>query len=264
MKKKNYSQLNYEQELARKERAEKKAAKAGKSELPEKEPPYGFWRCVLLPNIPNLLLNNLWFVLFSLPALFCLGAFLMVGGLIFILGLLLSMALVGPAMASLYHRCYEYTRQVPKLVREPFMTFFRREFRQGAACGLVLGILWILLAFYSLVGQSQTETQPAVYYTIVFLCLFLVSYYTITVMAQVSQFDLPTKAILKNGVILLAACGWHGVVPALLQTAYVLIAVAWPSTGLLLFFLAVPGIIFAAATHLLWPRLSQILLTSQE
>ena len=39
MKKKNYSQLNYEQELARKERAEKKAAKAGKSELPEKEPP---------------------------------------------------------------------------------------------------------------------------------------------------------------------------------------------------------------------------------
>lgn len=109
------------------------------------------------------------------------------------------MALVGPAMASLYHRCYEYTRQVPKLVREPFMTFFRREFRQGAACGLVLGILWILLAFYSLVGQSQTETQPAVYYTIVFLCLFLVSYYTITVMAQVSQFDLHTKAILKNG-----------------------------------------------------------------
>ena len=34
MKKKNYSQLNYEQELARKERAEKKAAKYWLSALP--------------------------------------------------------------------------------------------------------------------------------------------------------------------------------------------------------------------------------------
>ena len=219
---------------------------------------------VLLPNLPNLLLNNLWFVLFSLPALLCIGAFLMVGGLIFIPAILLCSTLMGAAMASLYHRCYEYTRHIPRLVREPFLSFFRREFGQGAVCGLILGILWVLLGFYSLVGQSQTEAQPAVYYTVVFLCLFLVSYYTITVMAQVSQFDLPTKAILKNGVILLAACGWRGVVPALLQTVYILIAVQWPSAGLLLFFLAVPGIIFTIATSLLWPRLSQILLTSQD
>ena len=145
MKRKNYSQLNYEQELARKERAEKKAAKAEGRSVSPKEPSHGFMRSILLPNLPNRLLNNLWFVLFSLPALFCIGAFLMVGGLIFIPGILLASMLMGAAMASLYHRCYEYTRHIPRLVREPFLAFFRREFRQGAVCGLVLGILWVLL-----------------------------------------------------------------------------------------------------------------------
>lgn len=260
MKRKYYGQLKYEQELAKKARAEKEAAKRKKAS----ESPRGFLGSVLIPNLTNLLLNNLWFVLFSIPALLCIGAFLMLGGLIFILGILLSMLLMGPAMSALYHRCYDYARHVPQFDREPFLAFFRREFRQSASCGLVLGILWTLLGFYSLAGQSQTETQPALYYAIVFLCLFIVSYYTITVMAQVSLFDLSTAAILKNGVILLAACGWRGVVPALMQAAYIMLVIQFPSAGLLLFFLGVPGMLFTAATYLLWPRLRLILLSSRE
>lgn len=253
----NYSQMRYEQEEAKKRRRAK-----------EEEPEFHDYRGKLLlgellPNYTDILLNNLLFILCSLPAVVSILLALMTGGTVFVLCFIAASALLGAAMSALYHRCYSYVRYIPKFMRESFFESFRKNFRQGAVCGLILGVLWTLLGFYSLAGQSQTEVQSGFYYVAVILCLFLVNYFTMTVMAQTSQFALPTMAVLKNGVLLLAACGWRGVVPALLQMLYIVLLLENLSAGMLLFFLGIPGIVFTVAAHFLWPRLSEILLREE-
>ena len=249
-----YSQMNHDQEQARKKRSDDNA-----------QPKYRDVKGHLLagelfPNYPDILLNTLLFILCCLPSMVMVILFLMTGGLIFAAGFVASMILTVPAMAALYHRCFSYIRYTPAFVRKSFFTAFRSCFRQGAPCGLVLGILWVLLGFYSLVGQSQTEIQPFFYYAVVYLCLIVVNYFTITVTAQIAQFMLSTQAVLKNGVLLLFLCGWRGAVPAVLQTLYITLLLQKPSAGMLLLFLVSPGVIFTIAAHFLCPRLSGILL----
>lgn len=260
MKKRNdYSRLRYEQELAARHRFSREMGTDGN----EPDLSNRFFRGILFPNFTDILLNHLKFLLCSFPALLCFSAFSMLGGTIFLAGALASMISVGPAMASLYHRAYEYTRKISPLARTSFFSFFRSSFRPAACCGIFLGLLWILCGIYILGGKSQTEASSFLYNLITLAVLFLVNYYTIMVMAQLSQFELPMKAVLKNAFILLAVCGWRGILPAFLQTAYVILMLNDLSVGLLLLFLGIPNMIITLAAYLLWPKLSSILLDTK-
>ena len=270
MKKNNrsYSQLHYEQELLAKKQRSKKDSKTFPDALRDKEENTTgilfFLRRILFPNLPNLLLNNLLFFLTCLPVFLLIELTLYTGGLIFSAGALLLAPIMVSGMSALYHRAYDYTRKIASSVRTPFMSFFIHNLRASIIPGLVYGLLWLLCGIYLLGGNTQNLVSPILYYFLVLLILFLVSCYTIMLMLQVSLFKLPVSAILKNALLLIPACGFKGILPALLQLGFILILFSNLWFGLLLFFLGIPGIITALTTYLLWPRLQQILLTAED
>ena len=266
MKKKrtDYSRLRYEQELAAKERRAKKEGRPLKGPLTEEQGQestrFFFLKGILLPNLSNILLNNLLFLLLCLPVITLFELTLVTGAVVFLAGAWLFTALLAPGMSALYHRAFEYTRRVPVSVRVPFLSFFAQNFKAATSCGLLLGFLWLICGIYLFGGNGQDTTTTLIYYFVVLILLFLVSCYTVMVMAQVSLFDLPIKAILKNAVLLIPSCGWRGALFALLQMAYVLLLFSNLWLGLLLFFLGIPNLIILLAAHTLWPRLSKLLL----
>lgn len=266
MKKKrtDYSRLRYEQELAAKQRkAKKEGHPAGGQSAKGQEQEssrFFFLRGILLPNLSNILLNNLLFLLLCLPVIALFELTLVTGAVIFLAGAWLFTAILASGMSALYHRAFEYTRKVAVSVRISFFTFFAKNFKVAAGTGLFLGFLWLICGIYLFGGNGQDLTTTLIYYFVVLVLLFLVSCYTVMVMAQVSQFDLPIKAILKNAVLLIPSCGWRGALLALLQMAYVLLLFSNLWLGLLLFFLGIPNLIILLAAHMLWPRLSKLLL----
>lgn len=268
--------MRYEQELATKERKARKEGQPAKRTPQNTQPErlscsnteemsieetkrLRFLRKIILPSYPDILLNNLCFLLVCLPVLVCVELTLLTGGLIFLAVAWLLTMLLCPGMSALYHRAYEYTRNVSPSIRVSFFSFFGRNFRQASAAGLFLGIFWILCGIYAIVGQNRMGAANA-YRLLVLLLFFLLNHYSIMVMAQLSQFDLPLKAVFKNAVLLLPSCGWRGVIPAILETAYILLLFSNLWLGLLLFFLGIPNLIIILTAHLLWPRLSTILL----
>lgn len=253
-----YRNLRYEQELSKKER------KARQDDPEAKEiRRFRFLRVVLLPNLSNLLLNNLCFLLTCLPALLFLELALQTGGLIFLVGTWLSMALLFPGLSALYHRSYDYTRGIASSVRTSFFSFFGKNFKPCALTGLFLGFFWTLCFLYLLMAQVWMAQSPS-FYVLVLLLLFLCSYYTVMVMVQVSLFELPLKAVYKNALLLIPSCGWRGLLSALLPLAFLLFLFQNLNIGLLLFFLGVPGLITTFTSWLLWPRLRHLLLRDQE
>lgn len=253
-----YSSLRHEQDLARKERTFKKE-EAGPKEIRR----FRFLRIALLPNLPNLLLNNLCFGLTCIPALLFLELALQTGGLIFLAGTWLSMALLFPGLSALYHRSYDYARQVASSIRTPFFSFFGSNFKPCALAGLFLGFFWTLCCLYLLMAQVFMAGSPS-FYALILLLLFLCSYYTVMVMVQLSLFDLPLKAVCRNALLLIPSCGWRGLLSALLLFSFILLlfhdSVAW----LFLFFLGLPGVLTSLTSWLLWPGLSRILLRDQD
>lgn len=258
-----YNNLRYEQELSKKERKEKREQKeSGEMEIKEIQR-FRFLRIVLLPNLINILLNNLCLILTCLPVFLLIELTLQTGGLIFMAGAWLSMALLFPGLTATYHRSYEYVRRIAPSVRTNFFIFFRKNFKTGALTGLSLGFLWILCIFYFIMAQVWMADSPSFYFLILLL-LFLTSYYTTMVIAQISLFDLPMKAVFRNALLLIPSCTWRGLIPTLLQLAYLMLLFQNPNLGLFLTFLGLPSIIAALTAWLLWPRLSEILLRDPE
>lgn len=190
-----YSSLRHEQSLARKEKSQKDDA----PELKEIRR-FRFLRTALLPNLPDLLLNNLCFGLTCLPALLFLELALQTGGLTFLAGTWLSMALLFPGLSALYHRSYDYTRRIASSVRTSFFSFFATNFGPCALTGLFLGFFWTLCCLYLLMAQVWMADSPS-FYGIILLLLLLCSHYTVMVMAQLSLFDLPPGAVYRNALL---------------------------------------------------------------
>lgn len=253
-----YSSLRHEQSLARKEKSQKDDA----PELKEIRR-FRFLRTALLPNLPDLLLNNLCFGLTCLPALLFLELALQTGGLTFLAGTWLSMALLFPGLSALYHRSYDYTRRIASSVRTSFFSFFATNFGPCALTGLFLGFFWTLCCLYLLMAQVWMADSPS-FYGIILLLLLLCSHYTVMVMAQLSLFDLPPGAVYRNALLLIPSCGWRGLLSALLLLAFVLLLFQNPVLWLFLFFLGLPGLLTSLTAWLLWPRLSRILLRDQD
>lgn len=253
-----YSSLRHEQDLARKEKSRER-----EEAVPKEIRRFRFLRIALLPNLPNLLLNNLCFGLTCIPAFLCLELTLQTGGLVFLAGTWLSMALLFPGLSALYHRGYDYTRRTASSVRTSFFSFFAANFRPCALTGLILGFFWTLCCLYLLMAQVWMADSPS-FYGVVGLLLFLCSCYTVMVMAQLSLFDLPLKAVCQNALLLIPSCGWRGLLSALLLLAFLLLLFYHPILWLFLFFLGLPGILTSLTTWLLWPRLSRILLRNQD
>lgn len=249
-----YRSLRYEQELAKKERKTKKE----EPELKEIRR-FRFLRIALLPNLTNLLLNNLCFVLTCVPVFLFMELTLQTGGLIFLVGVWLFMALLFPGLSALYHRSYDYTRRIAPSVRTSFFSFFYKNFKPAALTGIFLGFLWTLNFLYLLMGQIWMEASSSFYILVLFL-LFLTSYYTVMVMVQLSLFELPLKAVFKNALLLIPSCSWRGLIPTILQLIFLLFLFQNLNLGLMLVFLGIPGILTSITSWLLWPRLSQILL----
>ena len=166
-------------------------------------------------------------------------------------------------MVALYHRCCEYTRRIDPSVRISFVSFFIHNLKASILPGLISGFLWILCGIYIIGGNRQKSTSTLLYYLLIVLILFLVSCYTTMLLLQVALFRLPVKAVLKNAVLLIPSCGFRCIIPALLQLGFILILSSNLWLGLLFFFLGIPGIISTITTHLLWPRLQQILLKEE-
>lgn len=266
-KKQNYSQLHYEQELIAQKRRSKKNPEDVPELVPDKEDSQTgvlfFLRRILLPNLTDLLLNNLLFFLTALPILLLIELTLHTGGLIFLAGAWLLAPIATSGISALYHRCCEYTRRIAPSVRTTFISFFIHNLKSSIVPGLISGFLWMLCGIYMLGGNGQKSTSTLLYYLLILLILFLVSCYTTMLLLQVSLFQLPVGAILKNAVLLIPSCGFRCIIPVLLQLGFILILSSNLWLGLLLFFLGVPGIIATITTHLLWPRLQQILLKKE-
>lgn len=266
-KKQNYSQLHYEQELAAQKRRSKKHPEPVPEIIPGKEDPQTgilfFLRRILFPNLTDLLLNNLLFFLTVLPLLLLTELTLHTGGLIFLAGAWLFSPIAAAGMAALYHRCCEYTRRIAPSVRIAFVSFFIHNLKASILPGLISGFSWILCGIYIIGGNRQKSTSTLLYYLLIVLILFLVSCYTTMLLLQVALFRLPVKAVLKNAVLLIPSCGFRCIIPALLQLGFILILSSNLWLGLLFFFLGIPGIISTITTHLLWPRLQQILLKEE-
>lgn len=265
MKKKtqNYSQLHHEQELV----AQKRHSKTHPESFPGNEDSQigllFFMRRILFPNLTDLLLKNLLFFLTAFPVLLLIELTLHTEGLIFLFGAWLLAPVATAGMAALYHRCCEYTRRIAPSVRTSFISFFIHNLKASILPGLISGFLWILCGIYIVGGNSQKSTSTMFYYLLILLILFLVSCYTTMLLLQVSLFQLPTRAILKNAVLLIPACGFRCIIPVLLQLGFILILSSNLWLGLLLFFLGIPGIIATITTQLLWSRLQQLLLKEQ-
>lgn len=260
----HYSRLRFEQELALRERREKREFGSlhhlsQEGNLNDRVH-FFFLRRILVPNFSDILLHNLFFFLLCFPALAFFEITLLTGSLIFLAVAWGCLMFSGIALCSLYHRAYEYTRRISPFIRSSFWGFSFKNFRPAAAAGLILGLLWILCGVYCIGGQGQVQAHYPFYYFPVLLLTFLVSCYTVTVMAQIAQFDLPLKAVFKNAILLIPSCGWRCALPALLQAAFILVLFQNRWMGLLLFFLGFPNLTAILAAHLLWPKLSRILL----
>lgn len=147
-----------------------------------------------------------------MAALFVL--FFQTGGLIFLVASIPAAGISGGVWAAVHATVRELQFDFPVYLFQSFWNSLRQNFKQGAAFGVLLALLWVVLGLPVLLAQLLGEAMPfgLVCVTAIGIVLLLVlseySFY------QIGRWILPLSVIVKNSVYLLFKIGWPSIVVA--------------------------------------------------
>jgi len=165
------------------------------------------WFQILEESFMTLFWGNLLCLLFCLPFFVCLFFFLQTGDWLSGLGLFLSLGLLGPGVTGLNFICMRLIRDKHVSLGTDFFASVKRDWKQSAAFGWILGLLWGTLAWaVRLVSLTQGGLGIGLS-AVLLVSAFVMMGLTVIGFQQIAMVCLPFRGVLRNGLVLILAGG---------------------------------------------------------
>lgn len=237
-----------------------------KKEKPEEEPkpePASFFYFVR-KNIGRLFLWNLLLALCCIPSGVLFYFYFLARGLAFLIPALLCLLLAGPAWVCVNHLSFLIVRKVPRYQFPSFRSFYRSNRKQGIEAAAVSSSLALLIFFWLDTMSGYQGSVPVSIWCFFLVAAILAIAYVTFCFAQISLFPLPFPAILKNSLILIFACGWRGLLSALIQLVFIAVNVMYYTYTFPCLLILGPALVNCVSCRLIWPKLDRLIFTGND
>ncbi len=206
-------------------------------------------------NISTIISTNFRLIAFFLPSLLSFLAFLYLGGLVFLMAALLLLLPAGPAVAATYDIGYQLCMHSDGTVPRSFMRSYKMNCKQGIAL-MAVQLPFLALLVTVLIAQVQ---RPLWLNLCLLLSGLLLMAFSIMAFSQIALIEMPLGRILKNSLVLIPLSTWRCLLPAVVQTGFVVLLFPMLAVMILLFVCAGPALLIVWSCSLLWPVMEQVI-----
>ena len=203
-------------------------------------------------------------VLSLLPCAYFIYLLIQTGDVVFwVVGLALF-ALASPCQTGLHSVCVRLVHRMPVWVKDEFINAWKQEWKPSMLLGLILGVLWSVLAYGAYMVVAVDGGMSVGYLLMMLLAAYFLTGLTLFGYQQIAMLELPFGTQLKNAALLIfagklraffAIVVWVGMllVPVIYYglAAYILLA-GWVAIGVM-----TANVIFA-------PVFSRLFLTGEQ
>ena len=184
-------------------------------------------------------------VLSLLPCAYFIYLLIQTGDVVFwVVGLALFV-LASPCQTGLHSVCVRLVHRMPVWVKDEFINAWKQEWKPSMLLGLILGVLWSVLAYGAYMVVAVDGGMSVGYLLMMLLAAYFLSGLTLFGYQQIAMLELPFGTQLKNAALLIfagklraffAIVVWVGMllVPAIYYglAAYILLA-GWVAIGVM-------------------------------
>lgn len=206
-------------------------------------------------NLSTIISTNFRLILFFLPSLLSFLAFLYLGGLVFLSAALLLLLPAGPAIAATYDIGYQLSMGTDGTVARPFMRSYKMNRKQGIAL-MAVQLPFLALLVTILISEIQ---RPLWLNLCLLLSGLLLMAFSIMAFSQIALIEMPLSRVLKNALVLIPLSTWRGLLPAVVQTGFVVLLFPFLAVMILLFVCAGPALLIVWSCSLLRPVMEQVI-----
>ena len=203
------------------------------------------WFQILQKHYLKLFGANAIAVLSLLPCAYFIYLLIQTGDVVFWgLGLALFV-LASPCQTGLHSVCVRLVHRMPVWVKDEFINAWKQEWKPSMLLGLILGVLWSVLAYGAYMVVAVDGGMSVGYLLLMLLAAYFLTGLTLFGYQQIAMLELPFGTQLKNAALLIfagklraffAIVVWVGMllVPAVYYglAAYILLA-GWVAIGVM-------------------------------
>ena len=203
------------------------------------------WLQILQKHYLKLFGANAIAVLSLLPCAYFIYLLIQTGDVVFwVVGLALFV-LASPCQTGLHSVCVRLVHRMPVWVKDEFINAWKQEWKPSMLLGLILGVLWSVLAYGAYMVVAVDGGMSVGYLLLMLLAAYFLTGIPLFGYQQIAMLELPFGTQLKNAALLIfagklraffAIAVWVGMllVPVIYYglAAYILLA-GWVAIGVM-------------------------------
>ena len=167
------------------------------------------WLQILQKHYLKLFGANAIAVLSLLPCAYFIYLLIQTGDVVFwVVGLALF-ALASPCQTGLHSVCVRLVHRMPVWVKDEFINAWKQEWKPSMLLGLILGVLWSVLAYGAYMVVAVDGGMSVGYLLMMLLAAYFLTGLTLFGYQQIAMLELPFGTQLKNAALLIFAGKRH-------------------------------------------------------
>ena len=167
------------------------------------------WFQILQKHYLKLFGANAIAVLSLLPCAYFIYLLIQTGDVVFwVVGLALFV-LASPCQTGLHSVCVRLVHRMPVWVKDEFINAWKQEWKPSMLLGLILGVLWSVLAYGAYMVIKVDGGMSVGYLLMMLLAAYFLTGLTLFGYQQIAMLDLPFGTQLKNAALLIFAGKRH-------------------------------------------------------
>lgn len=161
------------------------------------------WFQILQKHYLKLFGANAIAVLSLLPCAYFIYLLIQTGDVVFwVVGLALFV-LASPCQTGLHSVCVRLVHRMPVWVKDEFINAWKQEWKPSMLLGLILGVLWSVLAYGAYMVIKVDGGMSVGYLLMMLLAAYFLTGLTLFGYQQIAMLDLPFGTQLKNAALLI-------------------------------------------------------------